>query len=105
MNIYIGNLPFDATEDEIRDVFAAYGAVERVSLIKDKMTGRPRGFGFVEMTEDAEAQNAITALNGKALRNRNMTVNQARPREERPAGERGNYNNRRGPSNFNRNRE
>lgn len=97
MNIYVGNLPFDATEDEVRNVFEAFGAVTRVSLIKDKMTGRPRGFGFVEMANDAEAESAIAGLNGKPMRNRNMTVNPARPREEQGGsgyGDRGGYNRR-----------
>ena len=100
MNIYVGNLPFDATEEEVREVFEGFGAVDRVSLIKDKMTGRPRGFGFVEMANDAEAEAAIAGLNGKPMRNRNMTVNPARPREEQGGGgygDRGGYNNRRGP--------
>ena len=107
MNIYVGNLPFDATEDEVRDVFGAFGEVARVSLIKDKMTGRPRGFGFVEMTNDAEAEAAIAGLNGKPMRNRNMTVNPARPREEGSGGgfgDRGGFNNRR-PVSSDRRRE
>ena len=83
MNIYIGNLPFNATEDEIREVFAAFGQVNSVTIIKDKMSGRSRGFGFVEMAEDAESQNAIQALNGKDFKGRGMVVNEARPREER----------------------
>ena len=102
MNIYVGNLPFDATEEEVREVFEAFGAVARVSLIKDKMTGRPRGFGFVEMENDAEAEAAIAGLNGSPMRNRNMTVNPARPRDEQGGGgfggDRGSYNNRRGPA-------
>ena len=84
MNIYVGNLSFDATEDEIRELFAAHGEVTSVSLIKDKFSGQPRGFGFVEMANEAEGQAAINALNGYAFRNRNLTVNAARPREERP---------------------
>lgn len=86
MNIYIGNLPFSATEDELRDVFAGYGQVNSVTIIKDKMSGRSRGFGFVEMADDGEAQNAIQALNGKDFKGRGMVVNEARPREDR-----GNY--------------
>jgi cold-inducible RNA-binding protein len=82
MNIYVGNLSFDATEDEVRELFAAFGQVTSVSLIKDKFTGRPRGFGFVEMANDAEAQKAIAELNGKDFKGRSMTINQARPREE-----------------------
>jgi cold-inducible RNA-binding protein len=83
MNIYVGNLPFSATEDEVREVFAAFGQVRSVTLIKDKVTGQPRGFGFVEMPEDSEAQNAIQALNGKDFNRRSLVVNPARPREER----------------------
>lgn len=82
MNIYVGNLSFDATEDEVRELFAAFGQVTSVSLIKDKFTGRPRGFGFVEMASDGEAQKAIAELNGKDFKGRSMTINQARPREE-----------------------
>jgi cold-inducible RNA-binding protein len=84
MNIYVGNLSFDATEDEIRELFEAFGQVASVSLIKDKFSGQPRGFGFVEMADDGEGQKAIDGLNGKAFKNRNLTVNAAKPREERP---------------------
>lgn len=83
MNIYVGNLSYDATEDEIREMFAAHGEVASVSVIKDKFTGQPRGFAFVEMANDSEAQTAIDQLNGAPLRGRNISVNQARPREER----------------------
>ena len=83
MNIYVGNLPFNATEDEVRDVFTAFGQVTSVALIKDKFTGQPRGFGFIEMPDEGEAQNAIQALNGKDFKNRSLVVNPARPREER----------------------
>ncbi len=82
MNIYVGNLPYDATEDEIRALFAPFGEVASVALITDKMTGRPRGFGFVEMPNAADAQKAIDAVNGKELNNRKLAVNPARPREE-----------------------
>jgi RNA recognition motif-containing protein len=82
MNIYVGNLPFDATEDEIREMFAAFGQVASVALIKDKFTGQPRGFGFVEMPNVAEAQKAIAGINGKDLKGRSLSVNPARPREE-----------------------
>ncbi len=84
MNIYIGNLPFTASEDDIRQLFSTYGQVDVVSLIKDKFTNQSRGFGFVEMPNLKEAQAAIQALNGKEFMNRNLTVNPARPREERP---------------------
>jgi RNA recognition motif-containing protein len=83
MNIYVGNLPFSATEDEVQEVFAAFGQVTSVTLIKDKFTGQPRGFGFVEMPTEDEAQKAIQALNGKDFKNRSLVVNPARPREER----------------------
>lgn len=86
MNIYVGNLAFDATEDEIRQLFTEYGKVSSVALIKDKFTGQPRGFGFVEMPDDTEANKAIAALNGREFRRRALTVNQARPREEGARG-------------------
>lgn len=86
MNIYVGNLSFDATEDEVRQLFAEYGKVTSVALIKDKFTGQPRGFGFVEMADDSEANKAIQALNGREFRRRALTVNQARPREEGSRG-------------------
>jgi RNA recognition motif-containing protein len=86
MNIYVGNLPFSATEDEVREVFTAFGQVTSVTLIKDKFTGQPRGFGFVEMPTEDDAQKAIQALNGKDFKNRSLVVNPARPREERSGG-------------------
>ena len=78
MNIYIGNLPYNASEDEVRQAFEAYGQVASVALIKDRMTGQPRGFGFVEMPNQSEAQAAIDGLNGKDFMNRTLVVNQAR---------------------------
>ena len=90
MNIYVGNLPFAVTEDEVREKFAAFGQVESVTLIKDKFTGQMRGFGFVEMPNAAEAQKAIAELNGKDLKGRSLAVNPARPREERGGGGGGN---------------
>ncbi|MEI7988930.1 MAG: RNA-binding protein [Chloroflexota bacterium] len=83
MNIYVGNLPFDASEEEIRELFAAFGQVTTVTVIKDKMTGQSRGFGFVEMPDNGESQKAIDQLNGKDFKNRSLAVNPARPREER----------------------
>ena len=83
MNIYVGNLPFSASEDEVRDAFAAYGEVTSVALIKDKVTGKPRGFGFVEMANSAEAEKAINELNGKDFKGRSLVVNPARQREDR----------------------
>ena len=79
MKIYVGNLPFDATEDEIRQLFEPHGALTSVALINDNMTGRFRGFGFVEMS-DADAAKAITALNGTNMRGRALTVNESRPK-------------------------
>jgi RNA recognition motif-containing protein len=80
-NIYIGNLPFNVTVEEIQELFGHYGAVEKVNLITDRETGRPRGFGFVEMASGAHE--AIAALNDKNLNGRNLRVNLAKPREER----------------------
>lgn len=82
-NIYVGNLPWSATEDEVRAAFAAYGEVTSVKLIEDRETGRPRGFGFVEM-EEAGALEAIENLDGKDFGGRNLKVNEAKPRAERP---------------------
>jgi len=84
--IYVGNLSFNTTEDQLRDLFAAHGEVDSVSLITDRVTGRPRGFGFVEMPDDAAAQAAIEALNGQDLEGRALTVNEARPKMERRGG-------------------
>lgn len=84
MNIYVGNLAYNATEDTIRVVFEEFGAVTSVKIISDKFTGKPRGFAFVEMASDDEAQKAIAELNGKEVEGRNLKVNEARPREERP---------------------
>jgi len=91
MNIYIGNLSRGVTEDELREAFAAFGQVASVAIIKDKYSGEPRGFGFVEMPTAAEAQAAISGLNGKELKGRTLTVNEARPRTEgrRDVGRRG----------------
>ncbi|MGB7567459.1 MAG: RNA-binding protein [Chitinivibrionales bacterium] len=86
MNIYVGNLSFDAGEADVRQLFEAYGQVTSVSIIEDKFTGRPRGFAFVEMAQDTEAQAAIAALNGKDLKGRPLTVNEARPRTEHRGG-------------------
>ena len=82
MNIYVGNLSHDATEGDVREAFEAYGQVAAVNLITDKLTGRPRGFGFVEMPTQAEAQAAIAGLNETDLKGRTLTVNEARPRTE-----------------------
>jgi RNA recognition motif-containing protein len=82
MNIYVGNLPFTASEDEVRQAFAAYGTVSSVAIIKDRETGQSRGFAFVEMPNNEEGTNAINSLNGKPLKGRALKVNEARPREE-----------------------
>ncbi|MCJ7646825.1 RNA-binding protein [bacterium] len=86
MNIYVGNLSRDVTEEDLRQAFAAFGEVATVSIVKDKFSGEPRGFGFVEMPAKAEAQSAITGLNGKDLKGRNLSVNEARPRPEGRGG-------------------
>ena len=83
--IYVGNLPFTATDDTVRELFQAHGTVESVNLITDRDTGRPRGFGFVEMPE-AEADAAISALDQKDFGGRSLRVNEARPREDRGGG-------------------
>lgn len=91
MNIYVGNLSYDATEDDLRSAFEAYGKVDTVNIIKDRDSGRPKGFAFVEMASADEAQQAIAALNGKEFKGRAMNVNEARPKPEggrggRPGG-------------------
>ena len=85
-NIFVGNLSFGATEDAIRSMFEAYGTVDRVSVVTDRDTGQPKGFGFVEMTGDAEAERAISALSGTELNGRALTINEARPKAERTGG-------------------
>src|SRR5512135_1053815 len=84
--LFVGNLSFNITENDLQDAFAAHGTVIEANLMMDRATGRPRGFGFVTMSTPEEAQKAIDALNGKQLAGRALTVNIARPREERPAG-------------------
>ena len=79
-NIFVGNLSFGATEDKVRAMFEAYGPVDRVSIVTDRDTGQPKGFGFVEMTNDAEGDRAISALSGHELDGRNLTINEARPK-------------------------
>ncbi len=86
MRIYVGNLSYDITDEEMRGEFEAFGEVASVDIITDKYSGRPKGFGFVEMPNQTEAQAAITALNGKMLRERTLNVNAARPRTEGPGG-------------------
>jgi RNA recognition motif-containing protein len=84
VNIYVGNLSRDLTESELREAFAAFGEVSSASIIKDKFSGETRGFGFVEMPNKEEADKAISGLNGKDLKGRSLTVNEARPRTDRP---------------------
>jgi RNA recognition motif-containing protein len=84
--IYVGGLPYSATEQQLSDLFAAHGAVASARIITDKFTGQSRGFGFVEMSSDSEAQAAITALNGSEMGGRTLTVNEARPQEPRTGG-------------------
>jgi len=86
MNIYVGNLSRETTEDDLRQAFEAFGQVESASVIKDRFTGESRGFGFVEMPSKDEAQAAITGMNGKDLMGRALNVNEARPRTERRSG-------------------
>lgn len=84
MNIYVGNLAWRTTEEDLRAAFEAYGDVSSVAIITDRETGKSRGFGFVEMPDDTEARAAIAGLNGAPMGDRTLTVNEARPREERP---------------------
>ena len=85
-NIYVGNLPNSTSESELRNLFQAHGDIERVSMMTDHETGRSRGFAFVEMTNSEEAEKAIMALNGSNLAGRTLTVNEARPKNDRPRG-------------------
>ena len=94
MKIYVGNLSYEVTEEGLRQEFKAFGEVASVDIITDKYSGRPKGFGFVEMTTKSEAEAAITGLNGKELKERTIAVNEARPRTDNRGG--GSYGNRRG---------
>jgi RNA recognition motif-containing protein len=85
-NLYVGNLPHSTTEAELRNLFEALGAVEKITLVTDRDTGRSRGFGFVEMTNATEADKAIATLNGTDLGGRTLTINEAKPKSERPGG-------------------
>ncbi|MES9961439.1 MAG: RNA-binding protein [Sedimenticola sp.] len=84
MNIYVGNLSYRMTDDELRDAFAEFGAVDSAKIIMDRDTGRSKGFGFVEMPNQSEAEAAVKALNDAEVGGRNLRVNEARPREDRP---------------------
>ena len=94
--LYVGNLSFNTTENDLRDLFAQAGTVSDVVLMQDKFTGKSRGFGFVTMSTDAEAESAANQFNGKQLDGRPLTVNEAKPREERPAGGGGGFRGGRG---------
>jgi RNA recognition motif-containing protein len=82
MDIYVGSLPYNVTEDELKQAFQAFGSVESVNIVKDKFTGRSKGFGFVQMPSQEEAQAAIDGLNGKEFKGRTLSVNKARPKSE-----------------------
>jgi RNA recognition motif-containing protein len=84
MNIYVGNISRTATEQDLKEAFEAFGAVQSAAIIKDKFSGESRGFGFVEMPNKEEADKAIASLNGKDLKGRTLTVNEAKPRTDRP---------------------
>ena len=84
--LFVGNISFETTENDLQDAFAAHGTVVEANLMMDRATGRPRGFGFVTMSTEEEAQKALSALNGSNLGGRDLTVNTARPREERSGG-------------------
>jgi len=86
MNIYIGNLSYEATEEDLKQVFEAFGEIESVKIIKDKYTNRSKGFGFIEMPDNADAQSAINDLNDTELKGRTLKVNEARPRSESRGG-------------------
>jgi RNA recognition motif-containing protein len=98
MKIYVGNLSYDLTEDELRQEFAAFGEVASVDIITDKYSGRPKGFGFVEMATKSEGEAAIAELNGKTLKERTIVVNEARPRTDNRGG--GSYGSRRGGGSY-----
>ena len=95
MNIYVGNLSYEVTEEDLKQAFGAFGQVESINIIKDKYSGESKGFGFVEMPAKAEAQSAIEGLNGKELKGRMLKVSEARPRSESRGG-RGGYGGGRG---------
>ena len=91
-NIYVGNLDYNISEEELRAAFAAYGQVDNVTIMRNRDTGQPRGFAFVEMANDEEAQKAIAGTNGTQLGQRQVNVNEARPKTERPGGGGGGFN-------------
>jgi cold-inducible RNA-binding protein len=85
-NLFVGNLSFQTTQEDLASIFSQYGAVERVNVVTDRMTGQPRGFAFVEMSSRSEAESAISALNGTDLHGRTLNVNEARPKNDGPRG-------------------
>ena len=85
MNIYVGNLPYDVSEDELRAIFSEFGEIDTVNIITDRFSGQSKGFGFAEMPNNTEADQAIKALNGSSFKGRTLKVNQAKPRTERPS--------------------
>ena len=89
MNIYVGNLSFDAADEDLQELFEAHGQVESATIIRDRYDGRSRGFGFVEMSQDEEAQKAISEIDGQDFMGRTLRVNEARPRPQRDRGDRG----------------
>src|SRR5215472_5110973 len=95
-SIYVGNLDYKTGEQELRQIFEAYGQVENVNMIRDQYSGQPRGFAFVEMSNDEEAQKAIAAVNGMQVGSRNLTVNEARPKAPRGGEKRGGFGGSRG---------
>jgi RNA recognition motif-containing protein len=100
MNIYVSNLSFNVQDEDLRDFFAPYGEVTSAKIIMDKMTNRSRGFGFIEMSDDAAAQKAITELNEAVVEGRTVKVVEAKPKEDRPARSNSGYNN----NSYNKNR-
>jgi RNA recognition motif-containing protein len=96
MNIYVGNLSYEVTEEDLKEAFEVFGEVETVKILKDNDTGRSKGFGFVEMSNNADAQSAINGLNDKELKERTLKVNKARPRTENSGGRGGFGGGRRG---------
>jgi len=85
MNIYVGNLPYNVTESDLRETFSRFGAVAQVSLVTDRYSGESKGFGFIEMDSNSQADSAIKGLNGTDLKGRTITVNQAKPKGDRPS--------------------
>jgi len=102
-NLFVGNLPYDASEEALRDLFAPFGEVQQVRIMTDRDTGKSRGFAFVEMAQDDQAAAAIASLNGKEFGGRPLTINEARPRPERSGGAGGGFGGKR-RGGFNRNR-